>query len=129
MFTGTKTFGRALLAYKASHLCHRHSGDPQLAQGISDFLELVWLDDGFDFLHAGLFSVAWPLALGMPHAKDLLWTAKTPAFTGGFAQKGILKGLFIGGTFVEPLSGIHFATENPATEQPIAEIAEADASD
>jgi hypothetical protein len=28
----------------------------------------------------------------MPHAKDLLLTAKPPAFTGGFAQKGILKG-------------------------------------
>jgi aldehyde dehydrogenase (NAD+) len=38
-------------------------------------------------------------------------------------------GLFIGGEFVEPKSGRSFVTLNPATEQPLAEVAEAGASD
>ncbi|MGH9184979.1 MAG: aldehyde dehydrogenase family protein [Acidimicrobiales bacterium] len=38
-------------------------------------------------------------------------------------------GLFIGGQFVEPASGRSFATINPATEETLAEVAEADAAD
>lgn len=38
-------------------------------------------------------------------------------------------GLFIGGRFTEPASGRSFATINPATEQTLAEIAEAGPSD
>jgi aldehyde dehydrogenase (NAD+) len=38
-------------------------------------------------------------------------------------------GLFIGGEFVEPLSGRWFATINPATEEKLAEIAEAGPED
>jgi aldehyde dehydrogenase (NAD+) len=34
-------------------------------------------------------------------------------------------GLFIGGEFVQPAGGGHFATLNPATEQPLAEVAQA----
>jgi aldehyde dehydrogenase (NAD+) len=33
--------------------------------------------------------------------------------------------LFIGGEFVEPATGRHFATLNPATEEPLAEVAQA----
>ena len=38
-------------------------------------------------------------------------------------------GLFVGGEFVEPKSGKRFTTINPATEEPLAEIAEAGAED
>ncbi len=38
-------------------------------------------------------------------------------------------GLFINGEFVEPKSGKRFATINPATEEPLAEIAEAGTED
>ncbi len=38
-------------------------------------------------------------------------------------------GLFIGGAFVEPASGKHFPSINPATEATLSEIAEADAAD
>jgi aldehyde dehydrogenase (NAD+) len=38
-------------------------------------------------------------------------------------------GLFIGGEFVEPRSGRWFATVNPATEEPLAEVAEAGLED
>jgi len=38
-------------------------------------------------------------------------------------------GLFIGGEFVEPKSGRYFTTIAPATEEPLAEVAEADADD
>ena len=38
-------------------------------------------------------------------------------------------GLFIGGKFVAPKSGKYFATINPATEEPLAEVAEAGAAD
>ena len=39
------------------------------------------------------------------------------------------QGLFIGGAFVEPLSGRWFATIDPATEEPLAEVAEAGPED
>jgi aldehyde dehydrogenase (NAD+) len=38
-------------------------------------------------------------------------------------------GLFIGGEFVEPRSGEWFATVNPATEEPLAEVAQAGLED
>ena len=38
-------------------------------------------------------------------------------------------GLFIDGEFVAPKSGKHFPTINPATEEPLAEVAEAGAED
>ena len=38
-------------------------------------------------------------------------------------------GLFIGGEFVPPAAGEYFATLNPATEQPLAEVAQAGAPD
>ncbi|MGH2696587.1 MAG: aldehyde dehydrogenase family protein, partial [Actinomycetota bacterium] len=38
-------------------------------------------------------------------------------------------GLFIGGRFVEPKSGRWFDTINPATEEPLAEVAEAGPED
>jgi len=38
-------------------------------------------------------------------------------------------GLFIGGEWVAPASGEHFATVNPATEEQLAEVAFADAAD
>ncbi len=38
-------------------------------------------------------------------------------------------GLFVGGGFVAPLSGEHFATVNPATEEPLASVAEAGKAD
>jgi aldehyde dehydrogenase (NAD+) len=38
-------------------------------------------------------------------------------------------GLFIGGEFREPLSGVAFKTVNPATEEVLAEVAEGDAQD
>jgi len=38
-------------------------------------------------------------------------------------------GLFIGGAFVEPKAGRRFATVNPATEERLSDVAEADADD
>src|SRR3990172_11323254 len=38
-------------------------------------------------------------------------------------------GLFVGGEFVEPKSGTYFTTIDPATEEPLAEIAEAGPED
>ncbi|MFG0327464.1 MAG: aldehyde dehydrogenase family protein [Phycisphaerales bacterium JB037] len=38
-------------------------------------------------------------------------------------------GLFINGEFVEPASGEHFPTENPATEETLSELARANAAD
>ncbi|MBI3649124.1 MAG: aldehyde dehydrogenase family protein, partial [Actinobacteria bacterium] len=38
-------------------------------------------------------------------------------------------GLFVGGEFVEPKSGRYFATINPATEEVLAEVAEAGPED
>jgi len=38
-------------------------------------------------------------------------------------------GLFVGGDFVEPKSGRRFATTNPATEEHLADVAEADSDD
>ncbi len=38
-------------------------------------------------------------------------------------------GLFIGGEFVPPADGGYFATLNPATEKPLAEVAQAGAQD
>jgi aldehyde dehydrogenase (NAD+) len=38
-------------------------------------------------------------------------------------------GLFVGGSFVEPRSGRYFTTIDPATEEPLAEVAEAGAED
>ena len=38
-------------------------------------------------------------------------------------------GLFVGGTFVEPKSGRWFTTINPATEEPLSEVAEAGPED
>jgi aldehyde dehydrogenase (NAD+) len=38
-------------------------------------------------------------------------------------------GLFIGGEFVEPKSGRYYATIDPSTEEPLAEVAEAGADD
>ena len=38
-------------------------------------------------------------------------------------------GLFVGGEFVEPKSGTYFTTIDPATEDPLAEVAEAGAED
>jgi aldehyde dehydrogenase (NAD+) len=38
-------------------------------------------------------------------------------------------GLFVGGEFVEPKSGRHFTTIDPATEEPLAEIADAGPED
>ncbi len=38
-------------------------------------------------------------------------------------------GLFVGGEFVEPSSGEHFPTIDPSTEEPLAEIAQADKAD
>ena len=38
-------------------------------------------------------------------------------------------GLFIGGKFLDPKSGKSFKTINPATEEPIAEVADAGAAD
>src|SRR5690349_18862127 len=37
--------------------------------------------------------------------------------------------LFIGGAFVPPAHGARFETLNPATGEPLAEVADADASD
>jgi aldehyde dehydrogenase (NAD+) len=38
-------------------------------------------------------------------------------------------GLFLGGEFTPPAGGVHFATLNPATEQPLAEVAQAGPED
>jgi aldehyde dehydrogenase (NAD+) len=38
-------------------------------------------------------------------------------------------GLFVGGDFVEPKSGRRFATTNPATEEQLADVADADSDD
>jgi len=38
-------------------------------------------------------------------------------------------GLFVDGAFTEPLSGEHFATINPATEEPLASVAQAGKAD
>jgi aldehyde dehydrogenase (NAD+) len=38
-------------------------------------------------------------------------------------------GLFVGGEFVEPRSGEHFATIDPSTEEPLAEVAQAGPED
>src|ERR1035437_982156 len=92
VFAAAKELGRPLLATKAPHLSHRHPGDPQLAQGISDLLELVGFDYGFDLFHADLLIFAWPLALGMPCARNRGSAAKSPAFAGAFAREGFLEG-------------------------------------
>jgi len=38
-------------------------------------------------------------------------------------------GHYIGGKFVEPIEGGHFTSFNPATEQPVTEVAEGSAAD
>ncbi|HED53987.1 MAG TPA: aldehyde dehydrogenase family protein [Phycisphaerales bacterium] len=38
-------------------------------------------------------------------------------------------GHYIGGTFVEPIEGKHFTSFNPATEEPVTEVAEGSAAD
>jgi aldehyde dehydrogenase (NAD+) len=63
---------------------------------------------------------------------------ETPAATWDYApapeSRDIVRledryGLFVGGEFVEPKSGRWFTTIDPATEEPLAEVAEAGVED
>jgi aldehyde dehydrogenase (NAD+) len=68
------------------------------------------------------------MAVTSPLARPAWEYAPAPEST-GIVSIAPSYGLFIGGEFVEPVSGGHFATLNPATEEPLAEVAQAGEQD
>jgi aldehyde dehydrogenase (NAD+) len=64
-----------------------------------------------------------------PARAPLQWEYATSQEAAELAEVKDSYGLFIGGKFRAPLSKRHFATVNPATEEKLAEVAEADERD
>jgi len=64
-----------------------------------------------------------------PGRREPLWEYATAPESSDIVHLEPRYGLFIGGEFVEPRSGKRFATINPATEETLAEVAEAGPED
>jgi aldehyde dehydrogenase (NAD+) len=64
-----------------------------------------------------------------PERREPVWEYATAPESSDIVRLEDRYGLFIGGEFVEPKSGKHFPTINPATEEPLAEVAEAGPED
>src|SRR6266498_4172043 len=64
-----------------------------------------------------------------PQRREPVWEYATAPESSDIVRLEDRYGLFIGGEFVEPKSGKRFVTINPATEEPLAEIAEAGPED
>ncbi|HSL67525.1 MAG TPA: aldehyde dehydrogenase family protein [Actinomycetota bacterium] len=64
-----------------------------------------------------------------PERPEPVWEYATAPESSDIVRLEDRYGLFIGGEFVEPKSGRYFPTINPATEEPLAEVAEAGPED
>jgi len=64
-----------------------------------------------------------------PQRREPVWEYATAPESSDIVRLEDRYGLFIGGEFVEPKSGKYFPTINPATEEPLAEVAEAGPED
>jgi aldehyde dehydrogenase (NAD+) len=64
-----------------------------------------------------------------PERREPVWEYATAPESSDIVRLEDRYGLFIGGEFVEPKSGRYFPTINPATEEPLAEVAEAGPED
>jgi aldehyde dehydrogenase (NAD+) len=64
-----------------------------------------------------------------PKRREPVWEYATAPESSDIVRLEDRYGLFIGGEFVEPKSGRYFPTINPATEEPLAEVAEAGPED
>jgi aldehyde dehydrogenase (NAD+) len=64
-----------------------------------------------------------------PERREPVWEYATAPESSDIVRLEDRYGLFIGGEFVEPKSGKFFPTINPATEEPLAEVAEAGPED
>jgi aldehyde dehydrogenase (NAD+) len=64
-----------------------------------------------------------------PERREPVWEYATAPESSDIVRLEDRYGLFIGGEFVEPKSGRYFPTINPATEGPLAEVAEAGPED
>jgi aldehyde dehydrogenase (NAD+) len=64
-----------------------------------------------------------------PERREPVWEYATAPESSDIVRLDDRYGLFIGGEFVEPKSGRYFPTINPATEEPLAEVAEAGRED
>jgi len=64
-----------------------------------------------------------------PERRELVWEYATAPEATDIVRLEDRYGLFIGGEFVEPKSGKYFQTINPATEEVLAEVAEAGPED
>jgi aldehyde dehydrogenase (NAD+) len=64
-----------------------------------------------------------------PERREPVWEYATAPESSDIVRLEDRYGLFIGGEFVEPKSGTFFPTINPATEEPLAEVAEAGPED
>jgi aldehyde dehydrogenase (NAD+) len=64
-----------------------------------------------------------------PERREPVWEYATAPESSDIVRLDDRYGLFIGGEFVEPKSGRYFPTINPATEEPLADVAEAGPED
>src|ERR1044071_6707881 len=64
-----------------------------------------------------------------PASSSLLWEYSPSLESTDHVKVAERYNLFIGGKFAEPHSGKWFETLNPATEEKLADVAEADAED
>jgi aldehyde dehydrogenase (NAD+) len=64
-----------------------------------------------------------------PERREPVWEYATAPESSDIVRLEDRYGLFIGGEFIEPKSGRYFPTINPATEEPLAEVAEAGPED
>src|SRR6266545_4266931 len=64
-----------------------------------------------------------------PDRREPVWEYATAPESSDIVRLEGRYGLFIGGEFVEPKSGTYFESINPATEEPLAEVAEAGPED
>src|SRR5512132_4405346 len=64
-----------------------------------------------------------------PERREPVWEYATAPESSDIVRLEDRYGLFIGGEFVEPKSGKYVPTINPATEEPLAEVAEAGPED
>jgi len=64
-----------------------------------------------------------------PERREPVWEYATAPESSDIVRLEDRYGLFIGGEFVEPKSGKYFPTINPATEEPLSEVAEAGPED
>jgi aldehyde dehydrogenase (NAD+) len=64
-----------------------------------------------------------------PERREPVWEYATAPESSDIVRLEDRYGLFIGGEFIEPKSGRYFQSINPATEEPLAEVAEAGPED